>query len=68
MADRLALNVGGMDPIDEGPPLGFSQGAGRADNEHRRAIEIGVVDPIGACSSPTTSWTIAIIGWPLARA
>src|SRR5208283_3117865 len=40
MADRFALNIGGMDPIDEGAPLGFGQGAGRADNENRRAIEI----------------------------
>jgi len=44
MADRFALNIGGMDPIDEGAPLGFGQGAGRADNENRRAIEISVID------------------------
>jgi len=44
MADRFALNIGGMDPIDEGAPLGFGQGAGRADDEHRRAIEISVID------------------------
>jgi hypothetical protein len=25
MADRFALNIGGMDPIDEGAPLGFGQ-------------------------------------------
>jgi hypothetical protein len=33
-----------MDPIDEGAPLGFGQGAGRTDDEHRRAIEISVID------------------------
>src|SRR6516164_3273927 len=44
VADRLALNIGGMNPIDEGAALGFGQGAGRTDDEHRRAIEIGVVD------------------------
>ena len=44
MAYRLTLNIGGMDPIDEGAPLGFGQGAGRADDEHRRAIEISVID------------------------
>jgi hypothetical protein len=26
MADRFALNIGGMNPIDEGAALGFSQG------------------------------------------
>src|SRR5215472_4314274 len=30
IADRLALNVGGMNPIDEGAALGFGQRAGRA--------------------------------------
>jgi len=33
-----------MNPVDEGAALGFGQRAGRADDEYRRTIEIGVID------------------------
>ena len=44
MAQLLAVDVGGVDPIDERPPPAFVHRAGRADDEDRAAVEIGVVD------------------------
>ncbi len=44
IADRFALNVGGVNPVDERPALGFGQRPGGAHDKDRRAVEIGVVD------------------------
>src|ERR1043166_1953610 len=34
-----------MNPVDEGPAEFFVHGAGRADDEHRRPIDVGIVNP-----------------------
>ena len=44
IANRLALNVGGVNPVDKRPALGFGQRPGGAHDEHRRAVEISVID------------------------
>ena len=43
-ADRRALAVGGMNPVDLGPPLGLVERPRGTDDEDRRAVDIGVVD------------------------
>jgi hypothetical protein len=47
MADLLALDVGGVDPVDEGAAPALVHRAGGADDEDRGAIHIGVVDAHG---------------------
>ena len=44
IADRFALNVGRVNPVDKRPALGFRHRTGRAKDEDRCAVEIGVVD------------------------
>ena len=47
MAQLLAIDVGGVNPIDERPPPAFVHRAGGADDEDRAAIDIGVIDAHG---------------------
>ena len=44
MAKLFAVDIRRVDPIDEWPTPAFVHRAGRADNEDRAAIEIGVVN------------------------
>jgi len=44
IADHAALVGGRVDPVDIGTALGRIDGPGRAQDEHRRAIDEGVVD------------------------
>ncbi len=44
IANRFALDVGRVNPVDKRPALGFGQRSGGAHDKHRRAVEIGVVD------------------------
>ena len=47
VAQLLAVDVGGVNPVDERPPPAFIHGTGGADHEHRAAVDIGVVDAHG---------------------
>ena len=47
MAELLAIDVGGVNPIDERPPATFVHRSRCADDKDRAAIEIGVVDAHG---------------------
>ena len=47
MAQLLAVDVGGVDPIDERPAAAFVHRPGGADDEHRAAVDIGVIDAHG---------------------
>ena len=47
VADLLALHVGGVDPVDERPPPALVHRPGGADDEDRRAVDVGVVDAHG---------------------
>jgi len=44
MTKLLAVDIGGMDPVDERPAPALIHRAGGADDKDRTAIEIGVVD------------------------
>ena len=44
IAHRLALHVGGVDPVDERPAPRLVHRTGRADDEDRRPIDVRVVD------------------------
>ena len=47
MAQLLAIDVGGVDPVDERPPPAFVHRPGGADDEDRAAVDIGVIDAHG---------------------
>ena len=44
VADRVALHQRGVGPVDVRPALGLVHRAGRADDEDRHPVDIGVVD------------------------
>ncbi len=44
VAHRLALHLGGVDPVDRRPAATAIQRSGRAEHHHRDAVEVRVVD------------------------